>query len=204
MTNDPGKNDSKKIIKTALELALEKVQGDPLPPDILDNEQYRNDGRRLAAAFVRGDKPDLTKTLTSAKDIARPYIEEGIKGIFFLNLVLPRNEEDKLESRKALEGISIVSGSNRKVLALCGEIEQLLTDYFHSSKTYFEQLKQEFSTQEHRIQKQGTTKTGARASVDPEHLPEFRKKWQAVYGELQERYTAALNELKDRLRAVRY
>lgn len=200
--NNQEKND-KKIIKTAFELAMEKLQSEPPPAVDTHAEDTQNKGRRLAASFLRGEKVNIKKHLQEYSKLDRTGAAEGLKEVFLRNLVLPYNEKVKKECRRALEGFAILYGSTRDVLAMCGQIESLLDEYIKQQKSYFSQLKQQFKSEASLMQQQAHAQFGSGVRINPEQLPGFQKKWQELRSQMDEQYEEILNEHKHHLESLK-
>ncbi|MBD3271456.1 MAG: hypothetical protein GF384_02815 [Elusimicrobia bacterium] len=186
-------------IKSAFEIAMEKFKNEPVKEDAINHESLRTEGCRLAASFIQNEKVDIQKKLQKYPADQRAPVDQGIKEIFMLNIILPRNDKTLHEALRALEGLSIILGLNKRVLAVCGQIDQLLKDYQTKQKMYFSQLKEQFTQQASMLQAQVQSQMRAGIQINPENLPEFQKKWKAIIGQIDEQYGAALDHLKKQL-----
>jgi hypothetical protein len=185
-------------IKTALELALEKIAAEPLAAGDTARASQRTAGQRLAAAFLRGEQTDLKNALsTLAKDV-RPFIEDGMRETFLRNIVLPRTEKNLDECRRVLEWLAILAGNKGPALQLCGQAQQICEEYLSQTKQLTEQIKHELQEQARLVEQQARAQSGRDVHISPEQLPDFQKQFAAQMGQLNNYYESMLNEVKQR------
>jgi hypothetical protein len=199
MDNTPSSSDSH-IIKTALELALEKLKAEPVPSGDSAAESIITEGRRLAAAYLRGEKPDIKKLLKGFPAKDRSLVVQGMRDTFLLNIVLPRTEIAHKECRRSLEGLAQALDNDPALLQACAQVENICKEYLAQFKQMQKQMQQAFKEQAEMLQERAAAQTGMDIRISPEQLPEFQKQWQAQLGQLNEYYGQAIDEIKTQLR----
>ena len=199
---NPQDNEKSPVIKTAFELAMEKLSKEPLPDDTGTDEQHKNKGRKLAASFLRREKIDVKKELKAFSSKDRGAVLEGMQEVFLFNIVLPPSDKTKKESTRALEGLGIIHRNSDNVLAFCGQIDSLLSEYLAQRKKYYNHLKQQFQAQVSMLKATVESQGGQGVRIEPEHLPDFQKKWKEILSQIDEQYGSALSELKRKLASL--
>ena len=82
------------LIKSALELAMEKTDGIKSDKSSLAAAEGKEEGKKLAGAFFQNPGMDLAGELKKLPKEKLSAIKEGFLQIVLANLVLPRDEED--------------------------------------------------------------------------------------------------------------
>jgi hypothetical protein len=188
-------------IKTALELALEKIASEPSAPVDLSAETRRTEGRKIAAAFLRGEQQDLKKVLDKQPKEARALIEEGIRETFLRNLVLPRTPFALNDCRRALEGLAVMRGNNNHILQLCAQAQQLCEEYLAQITQAADRVAQDLQPQARMVEQQAQAQAGMAVKISPEQLPDFQKHFQAQLSQLNDYFNGMLEEIKQQLAA---
>jgi len=186
-------------MKTALEIALEKMNAMDLPEANIARDELVMRGRRMGAALLRGDKGTLdteTKELSAAD---RAAVSEGAEATLLANVVLPDRPAARDDNRRALELLAGVKGNAPLALELCGQIDQLMETYTREREQGIVELRRQFEQKLRQERKQARTAAGAPVELEPEQLPEFQRHILQFIAQLDADYTAMLSDLTAQL-----
>jgi len=92
-------------IKSAREIAMEKVAelGEATEEERL-KWRFVPEGEKLGAKYFKEDCSLITE-LSNYEEKARKFIVEGTTSILIRHIGIPRNDSDKKNNKKAMEGI---------------------------------------------------------------------------------------------------
>jgi len=191
-----------KLIKSALEIALEKSKNIKISEKDIERENCIEAGKKIAGQYLTQKNYDLINALKSYKRESKKYVLESIESVFLSNIVLPRNKETKKDIRKVLEGIVAIKEDKQTVSYICGEIEQFLDSYIKTIEEYYRQLKKEFQRQFETARKEMESQLGMKVKIDVESNPEFQKQFREIVSQVDSQYRNLLDEYKQRLKSV--
>lgn len=186
---------SEGFMKSALERALERAEKIEVPEEKLKEMEYRPQGERIAAAFLRDPKYDLASELRSINAEERTQISKVVESVLLQNLILPKKERDITGNEKVFRGLSILKRDERGIKQAKEQLDNLSNYYVQATKQNYEQLKAEFErTVSQAVQQQ--TGMNAKMKLNVEQSPEFQDKWRQLSGHLDMEYAKALADLK--------
>ncbi|MEJ2032685.1 MAG: hypothetical protein P8Y63_06540 [Deltaproteobacteria bacterium] len=184
-------------IKSTMEKVMERLaaMGEVSTSEIVAEEK-RRDGMRLAAAFLRGEETDLAKTLAGQPPADQPLLLQGIVRTLLRNIILPRNEDQRLQAEQAINGLLQVSSGGGDLRSMFKEIKSIVDRYLEHRGQLREQLKTAFSQQLDQMEDSLAQQTGMKFKIDPSQHPKFQEEWERLQGELNSQYGRALDQYK--------
>ncbi|MDA8165549.1 MAG: hypothetical protein M0017_11025 [Desulfobacteraceae bacterium] len=184
-------------IKSTMEKVMERLaaMGEVTGTDIAAEEKSR-DGMRLAAAYLRGEQPDLAKLLAAQPRPDQPLLLQGIVRTLLRNIMLPRDEDQRQQAEKAVQGLLLVSGGGGDLRQMFQEIKSILDRYLEHREQLRDQLKAAFSQQIDQMEGTLARQTGMKLKIDPGQHPKFKEEWQRLQGELNSQYGRAIDQYK--------
>ncbi|MBT3272065.1 MAG: hypothetical protein HN368_02840, partial [Spirochaetales bacterium] len=138
-------------IKSAWEIALERtkdIQGDK---DTLKSSERKNDGKRLASAFINPAEDMDEKTASgkiksySGKD--QSWIREGFFSVMSANLNLPIDDTFAAKLEMLEKGLQLVVKEKKQVSFIFEQICQFFDQYLQGRTQMLEALKQQYEPQ---------------------------------------------------------
>ncbi len=193
------------IIKSALEIAMEKVEklGEATEEERL-KWKYVPQGEGLAARYLKEDC-NLVVELSQYEENVRKYIREGAAEILIRNLSLPKNDLAKKNNRRIMDGLKLLKSDKVSVENVYSKIRYLFNHYAEQGeqqrKQAYESLKSEF---EAKIQQAIQQQLGSfvRAKIDVEKQPQFQQEWRKLQTQLDSQYLNLLGEYKRELSGI--
>jgi hypothetical protein len=188
-------------IKSTMDLVLEKLGKMDLEaaPD-LEDEDVVKEGMRLAAEFLRGEREDLAAVLQVTDEARQRATMKGMVRSLLRNIVLPRNEDQKKASRRAIAGVLSVARSSGDIVAMFEDVDNILERYLGHRKQMREQLEQAFASQMQQMESSLAAQTGMSVKLQPSQHPKFAEEWQRLSGDLDDQYGRAIEQYKEEIR----
>ena len=188
-------------IKSAFEKAWERVEGLEAKEEKVQELEYLPQGARLVAKYLEEEKYDLLAALSSYDQKVRAFVAKGVESTLLDNIYLPRNERDRQQSKRAIEGLSLLKKSKNRVAGVTDRIEQLFHQYELARRQIYDRTKAEFEAAIMQALQQQLG-TAVRANVNVENHPEFQQRWHQIMARLNFQYEEALKELKQQLSSI--
>ncbi len=188
-------------IKSAWEKALEKVEklGKPSEEE-LKSLEYVPLGNTLAARYLKEADFDLETELVRYKGSGvRKYIIEGIQEILIRNIVLPRNEQHKELTKKAMNGLKLIKQNQKQLQSVFDLIENLFHYYEQARRQAYWQLRQNFEDKLQEVTKAIQQQLGAKVTIQPELQPQFQEEWRKLSAQLDAQYEKVLDQHKEQI-----
>lgn len=204
------------LIKSALELALEKTKDMKADPVAIEAAELRQDGKKAAGLFL--DDPaamDLAKKLSSVAKEKRIHLKTGMAEVLQAQIQLPTNEGSlaKLE-RLALgyaaltEGAGILGGplggamADKKVQAIFQQLSAFFRQYIDDMKNVEQAIRKQWAPKLREKERQMAARLGQDVRLDPMMDPEFSAFYKQNVGAVRQQYEAALDKAKTELAAI--
>ncbi len=183
-------------IKSALEIALEKAERlGSLSKKELENQKWQNEGKKKAAAFLKGEVDSLQQGLS---DIPPEFLQTALSGaieILLRNVILPREKGQWETIHRAFEGIKEIRGSIAQ--QIIPQIEYLLQNYEQTLENYKQQFQQQLKAS------LGSKAQGGMMAMTPEEmnaLASMQDEWNKISAEITSQFEKQLEPLKTYLK----
>jgi len=188
-------------MKSAWEKAMEKAERLGKPSDEeLKQVEHVPAGNKMAARYLGEESYDLDAELTKYKGTGgRKYIIQGAQEIFLRNIALPRDEQAKQTTKKAMAGIKLLKENRNQLEAIFDRIENLLTYYEQARQQSFTQFKQSFEDKLQQAAQALQQQAGAAGSIQAELQAQFQDEWRRISSELDAQYEKALKEHRQQI-----
>ena len=164
-------------IRSAREIALEKAGqiGEATEEERLQ-WKYLPKGEALAAKYLKEDA-NITVELRQYDDKAKKYVIKGAMDVLTRNLSLPRNEADKKNNRRIMDGVKLLKRDKAGLENVYSGIRYLFNHYAEEGEKQRQRAYQSLKTEmEARIQQAMQQQMGTLAGmkIDVEKQPQFQ------------------------------
>lgn len=184
-------------IRSTMDMVMERAarlaaEAEDTPVD----NTLRNQGMRLAAAYLNGEETNLLELLKTKAADEQMDIRGGMAQTMLRNIVLPRDVEISEQSQLSLKGLQELSGNSADIETLCSELAQILEQY----NQHLDQVKQQFDESilnqlKVQLQQQGLAVDDEMA-LNPTMHPQYQEEWSRASAELNGQYNDALDQRK--------
>ncbi len=189
-------------IRSAREIALEKAEqiGEATEEERL-GWKYVPQGEELAARYLREDC-NLVVELRQYEEAAKKYVVKGAMDVLTRNLSLPRNDIEKKNNRRIMDGVKLLKSDKVGVENVYSKIRYLFNHYAGEGEQQRQQAYQSLKADlEVKIQQAMQQQMGPLMGVkiDVEKQPQFQQEWRKMLIQLDAAYISHLNECKQEL-----
>ncbi len=206
------------LIKTALELALERTRDVAGDPSLLAAHEARQRGKKLAGVFLDGvDSIDEEShpsdpaarleafarefSTLGGGDSASAALREGALDVLVSQIKLPELPADLDRLALVGQGLSVLLASKRYD-ELFGQLKAALGRYLDEVSQYEELIRQQYAPKLRQKEEELARRTGRAISLDPMQDPEFVQFRSQNMQALRERYEAAVEQLREEARTA--
>lgn len=202
------------MIKSALELALEKTKDLKLDPAALEASELKQDGKRTAGQYMEDPSSvDLEKVLAACAKEKRVHLKAGMHEVLSAQLQLPTGESglERLEPigkayvlLSAGNGLLGVGGAiaEKKIQALFQQLAAFLKQYLDDMKNVEQVIRKQWAPKLREKERQMSARMGQDVRLDPMMDAEFSAFYKQNVGALRQQYEAALDKAKADLAAL--
>lgn len=164
-----------------------------------DSQESERTGMRLAAEYIGLSLDDLGQALAGQPAAEQMAVRKGMAQVLLRNILLPRDEALMATSLRAMQGLLEMERSAGDMVAICGELRQILEQYNQHKEQIRKQLEDAVRAQLEQKQGQQGPLAPSRMSMDPAMHPTFQKEWARMKGDLDQQYNQALDQRKEML-----
>lgn len=183
-----------------MDLVMERAarMGKASKEEVLSEEAEKK-GMRMAAEFLDEKSDDITGLLDGEQGEVQMQCRAGMISGLIRNIFLARDEFQQARVKRALQGITDLSGQGGDIAGICQELEHIIGQYDQHRQQIREQVENQFRMQvEQLMAQQGLQGSGG--DIDPTMHPKFAEEWSRVETELNGQYNTVLDQHKSVLR----
>jgi len=195
------------MIKSALELALEKTKDLEIDEAALEMNALRVEGKRAAGRFLEDpESASLGDKLAAYPKEKRAALRQGIFEVLVAQLQLPTNDGgiDKVEvvakACLAISGSSGIAGailgSDKKVQSLFQQLSGFFRQYLEEMKNVEQIIRKQWAPKLREKEREMSARMGQDVRIDPMMDPEFSAFYKQNVGAVRQQYQAALEKAK--------
>ncbi len=185
-----------KKIKTALEIAMERVSAMKVDPEELKAAELKRKSHLVMGEFLKDPAFDFSKKIKSLdlnKNDQAIFLSELVH-VLLSNVQLPSSLDAKEWMERCLKALIEIRGSSIK--GPVAQAKQLIEQYLKQRTHIEDQLKEQFQQALAQMESQMGARMGARIKLAPEANPEFVKRRNEIFARLDAQFSEALEELK--------
>ncbi|MCL2267305.1 MAG: hypothetical protein FWC17_06015 [Treponema sp.] len=183
------------VIKTALEIALEKTEKVKSDKSSVSQYEARQKGVRIANAFLSGgiDIADELKK-TSAQD--RESAKQGIFDVLVSQIALPVGKDGLEKLEKLGKGLSAVIKSG-EFSAMYKQLLQICNQYTDESENYENMIQQQYAPNLRKKEEELSRRLGREVRIDPLQDPEYIAFYNQHMGALKGNYEPVVQQARE-------
>ena len=188
------------VIKTALEIAMEKtekVKGDKSSIDQFDAKQR---GKKTANAFLAGEA-DLADELKKTEPSQLQSFKQGIFDVLVSQIALPSAKSDEEEKRfEAVgKGLAVII-NNSGFQEMYEELATAFSHYLQEAAHYEQAIRQQYTPKLRQKEEELSRRMGREVRIDPFQDPEFVAFYNQHMNALKGNYEAVIEQAKEETR----
>lgn len=194
------------LIKTAMELALERTEGLKADRSGLKAQDAKRAGRMLAARRLEeGPSFDLKKELSKVPKGEDHDAREGAAEAILARFQLPRDEvslKGLEDAAAALASLAQGLGADKRILGVAKQLGDFMRRYLEDSSRLEEGMAAQYAPKLRQKEQEIKRRTGQDMKIDPRRDPEFLSLLSKASGQLKGQYQEALDQAKEDLKAI--
>lgn len=193
------------LIRSALEIAMERTQGLEADTAALQAVERRRDGKRLAAEFLADPvSVDLKARIEAQPKDVRQRLREGAFDTLATRIQLPATKTLEVEAEFAIlaRGFAALANApfaDKRVQGLFQQLSAFLKQFLDDAEQLDKGLRRQFEPRLKQREQEAAARTGRAVRLDPMSDPEFVKVYQQQAGKLKAQYQQALDQAKQDL-----
>jgi len=193
------------LIKSALEIALERTKDMKADPAALKAFELKQEGQKLAGEFLSDPgSVDLEARIKALPKEDRGILKSAIFGVLAARIQLPLTKTGiPPETLDALaKGFTALAASpfpDKRIGGLMKQVGDFLARYLEDATNLDTALRKQFEPKLRRKEQELAARTGQSVRLDPLSDPEFLKVYQQNVGHLKAQYQSALDQAKEDL-----
>lgn len=181
------------LIKSALELAMERAESVPADHQALLRDELHKKGVKLAVQALSGEVRNLQEALQKFPAAEYPDTQAGALKVLMNRLVLPQTPTQ-------LEAMTVVKEPLQSLCAACAaivdKIYQISQDYLAHREQVKNQLDQQFQPLIKQKEAQISEKTGRRVRLSAENIPEIQAAYKEQMHAVEDHYRSGIDQLR--------
>jgi hypothetical protein len=188
------------VIKTALEIALEKtksVKSDKAGIELFEAKQR---GKKLAGAFL-SQEADLAVEIKNTPDSLKDSIKQGVFDVLISKIALPSGEEDEKLIEAAGNGLQLII-KNRQFNVLFQQLKQVFSQYQQEAANYEKAIRQQYAPKLRQKEEELSRRFGRELRIDPMQDPEFITLYNQHMNALKNNYESIIKEFRGNIRSL--
>ena len=196
------------MIKTALEIAMERTKDLKVDTKALARTEARNAGKRLAGSYLADPAEfDFTKALATLSKDQKEEARAGAFEVLAARIQLPvmANPEQATELAALAAGFKCLNSASlgvNKIQSIFEELGGFLQQFQENARKLDENLRKQYAPRLKQKEQQLAMQTGRPVHLDPLQDPEFAAIYKQNAGQLKAQYQQALDGVKGELAAL--
>jgi hypothetical protein len=190
------------VIKSAIEIALERTKGVEADKEALEASRFVTEGKKAVSRFLSEEGADLKQVLAGFTGKQAAWVRDGVFQALAANLRLPFDEMALLGAKKAGKGFQALASDPKKLQRLLAQMEQFLEDYLGERRRLIEAVEKKYAPVLRQKEEEMSRQMGQRVRIDPAMDPQFQKMLRDNLAMLEERYTEVLEQVRQELRKL--
>jgi len=159
------------VIKTALEIALEKTEKVKGDKSGIGQFEVKKRGKKLANDFLEGEV-DLAAEIKKTPARDRESLKQGIFDVLVAQIALPTAKDDEKRLEKLGKGLSAVINKG-EFNDMYGQLTSLFAQYIKEASQYEQMIKQQYAPKLRQKEEELSRRFGREVRIDPFQDPEF-------------------------------
>lgn len=192
-------------IKSALEIAMERVEDIQSDPEQIKRDQLSKDGKRLAGSFLLDTGKDIEEVKAqygkySDEDLS--IVREALVGTLLSNIKLPQNEDYVVLLGRMRSLVLMICSKEQKVTDIFVQIDNLYNQYLSTKDQMKDRLIEQYRPQLMQKQQMIEQQTGQHIDIQPEQDKDFLDLLYQTYQRIDDQYNQIITQLQDALKEL--
>ncbi|MDR1837731.1 MAG: hypothetical protein LBQ89_08755 [Treponema sp.] len=188
------------VIKSALEIALEKTEAVKSDKSSIDQFEAKQQGKRLANAFLDGEV-DLAREIKNEPADRIESLKQGVFDVLITQVALPAGNEDEKRIEKVGKGLEAII-KNSKFTAMFKQLTLIFSQYIQEADHYEKAIRQQYGPKLRQKEEELSRRLGREVRIDPFQDPEFVAFYNQNMNALKGKYEEVIATSKEEIRRM--
>jgi hypothetical protein len=188
------------VIKTALEIALERTEQVKSDKSSIDQFEAKQRGKKTANAFLAGEV-DISEEIKKTDAAQRESLKQGIFDVLISQIALPSGREDEKRIEMIGKGLAAVI-NNSRFSAMYKQLAQLFSQYLQEAAQYEHAIRQQYGPKLRQKEEELSRRMGREVRIDPLQDPEFAAFYNQNMNALKGNYEGLIEQAKEEARRM--
>ena len=188
------------IIKTALEIALERTGDVKSAKSSIDQFEAKQRGKKLANVFLAGEK-DLAEEIKNTPSEQTESLKQGIFDVLISQINLPAVKEDETRIELAGKGLQAVV-NDKQFNLLFQQLMQVISRYLQEASQYEQAIRQQYAPKLRHKEEELSRRLGREVCIDPMQDPEFIAFFNQHMSVLKNNYEPVIKQVREEARRL--
>jgi len=188
------------VIKTALEIALEKTESVKSDKSGIEQYEITQKGKKLANCFLSGDA-DIQAELKKALKEHKNSLKQGIFDVLVTQITLPGSNNDQTRMERAGLGLAAVIDKD-EFSVMYRQFLQITAQFLQEVSQYEQAIRQQYAPKLKQKEDELSRRLGREVHIDPLHDPEFVAFYNQHMTALKGNYEGIVEQVKGEARRL--
>ncbi|WP_461248558.1 DUF6657 family protein, partial [Treponema sp. R6D11] len=188
------------VIKTALEIALERTGAVKSDKSGIDQYEVKKRGKKLANAFLDGDA-DIVSEIKKTPAQDRETLKQGIFDVLVTQIALPTANSDEKRIERLGKGLSAVINNN-EFSEMYKQLTGLFAQYLQEIAQCEQMLRQQYAPKLRQKEEELSNRMGREVRIDPFQDPEFVNFYNQNMNALKTNYETVVERAREETRRM--
>lgn len=189
-------------IKSAIEIALEKTKEVVGNKDILEEEKYRTEGKKLVSRFLSDESVNLSASLKEYDRKKIGWVRDGIRVILQANLVLPHDTLGLKALKRVGEAFLSLVTNKGMMKKMLNQMDSFFEEYTAERERLVSTVEKQYAPRLKQKEEELAKKMGQPVKIDPHSDPEFTNFMRRALNQIDEQYGKVLEQAKGEINAM--
>jgi len=196
------------MIKSALEIALERTKDLKVDPKALAANEARQEGKRLAGEYLADPaEVDFAARFSATPKDRKEFVREGAFDVFASRIQLPITAaaDPDAELAPLVAGIKVLNTApfgEKRIQATFDQLGGFLKQYLDDAKRVEEAIRKQYAPRLKQKEQEMSARMGRPVRIDPMQDPDFAAFYKQNVGQMRTQYQDALDKAKADLAAL--
>ncbi len=187
------------LIKSALELALERTSDIQADKQALDERKFNEEGMKLFSRLEKDEVNQVSEYLNELSKTRVASVKRGLLKVMLGRISLPSSEQALEQLPVIAKAIELLFPNQKALAGLTEQLKQFYQGYLEDRTRVIDNLKERFEPQLRQKEEQLAMQTGQRMRLHPESDPEFAKAVKANIDQLDAQYSQVIEQARNEL-----
>jgi len=188
------------VIKTALEIALEKTESVKSDKSSIDQFEARQKGKKITNGYLAGEI-DLQEELKKAQEGIKESFKKGIFDVLISQITLPSKKNDENTLEKLEKGFSAII-KNKEFSAMFKQLVMIFGQYKQEAAQYEKMVLQQYAPKLRQKEEELSRRLGREIRIDPMQDPEFTAILNQHMSALKDNYEQVVEQAREEIKRM--